>query len=107
MVRRERRSGDGGLMSRAVASVADLASLHDALACAAMAAVQAWRGDRDSASLSLIEAHAAAEESFGPGSPGLDALSVVFAAITQGAHSNTKRPAAVGEHRGRPRTYPA
>jgi hypothetical protein len=85
----------------------DLAALHDALCCASTAAVQAWRGDRDSASLSLIEAHAAAEEAFGPASPGLEALSVVFAAITQAADSKTRRPAVVGEHLGRPRTYPA
>lgn len=73
----------------------DLAVLHDALGCAAMAAVQAWRGDRDSASLSLTEAHAAGEQAFGPGSPGLDALSVVLAAITQAAQSKTNRPALV------------
>jgi hypothetical protein len=76
-------------------SVPVLAALHDALGCAATAADQAWRGDGDSASLSLIEAHAAAEEAFGPGSPVVDALSVVFAAITQAAHSKTKRPAMV------------
>jgi hypothetical protein len=75
--------------------VPDLVALHDALGCAATAAEQAWRGDGDSASLSLIEAHAAAEEAFGRGSPGVDALSVVFAAITQAAHSNTKRLAVV------------
>jgi hypothetical protein len=75
--------------------VTDLAALHDALGCAATAAEQAWRGERDSASLSLIEAHVAAEEAFGSRSPGVDALSVVFAAITQAAHSNTKWPAAV------------
>jgi hypothetical protein len=69
--------------------VADLAALHDALGCAATAAVQAWRGDRDSASLSLIEAHAAAEEAFGPAGPGVDALNVVFAAITQAAAART------------------
>jgi hypothetical protein len=74
---------------------ADLACLHDALSCASMAADQAWRGDQDSASLSLTEAHAAAEEAFGAGSPGVDALSMVFAAIAQAAHSKTKRPAVV------------
>ena len=73
----------------------DLAALHDALGCATAAVEHAFRGDGDSASLSLLEAHAAAEEAFGAGSPGADALSVVFAAITQAAHSNTKRPAAV------------
>lgn len=51
--------------------VTDLAALHDALGCAAMAAVQAWRGDRDSASRSLAEAYADAEEAFGPRSPEL------------------------------------
>jgi hypothetical protein len=66
-------------------SVTDLAALHDALGCAAMAAIQAWRGDRDSASLSLTEAHAAAEDAFGPRSPGADALDVVFDAIVQAA----------------------
>lgn len=73
----------------------DLAALHDALGCAATAAVQAWRGDQDSATLSLIEAHGAAEEAFGPGSPEADALNVVFAAIAQAAHSKTNRPAVV------------
>lgn len=64
---------------------ADLASLHDALGCAATATIQAFRGDKGSASLSLIEARAAAEEAFGPASPGVDALSLVFAAIAQAA----------------------
>lgn len=66
----------------------DLSALHDALGCATAAVVHAWHGCEDAAALSLIEAHAAAEDAFGPGSPGLDALSVVFAAITQAAHSN-------------------
>jgi hypothetical protein len=56
----------------------DLAALHDALACASAALVQAWRGDRTSASVSLIEAHAAAEEAFGPRTPGVDALDAAF-----------------------------
>jgi len=72
-------------MNTAIETATDLAALHDALGCAAVAAVQAWRGDQDSASLSLIEAHVAAEEAFGPGNPGVDALNVVFAAITQAA----------------------
>jgi hypothetical protein len=59
----------------------DLAALHDALGCALMAIVQAGRGDGDSAALSLIEAHAAAEDAFGRESPGFDALRLVFAAI--------------------------
>jgi hypothetical protein len=79
----------------------DLAALHDALGCAAAAAERAWRGDGDSASLSLIEAQAAAEEAFGPGTPGVDALSVVFAAIARAAHSKTNRPAVVFAHHGR------
>jgi hypothetical protein len=90
-------------------AVTDLAALHDALGCAAMAAVQAFRGDEDAASLSLTEAHAAAEEAFGSGSPGVDALNVVFAAIAQAAappadHVNN-RPAEVREHHGRPRNH--
>jgi hypothetical protein len=85
----------------------DLSALHDALGCATAAAVHAWRGDRDAASLSLIEAHVAAEEAFGRGSPEVDALNVVFAAITQAARSKNRRPAAVFAHPGRPGTYPA
>ena len=87
--------------------VTDLGALHDAFGCAAMAAVEAWRGNPDSAALSLIEAHAAAEEAFGREAPEVDALNVVFAAIRQAAHSKTRRPAGVREHRDRPRTYPA
>ncbi len=71
------------------ASGPDLAALHDALSCAAAAVEQAFRGDGDSASLSLLEAHAAAEEAFGPTGPGVDALNVVFAAITQAAAART------------------
>lgn len=78
-------------------AVTDLAALHDALGCAAMAAVQAFRGDEDSAALSLIEAHAAAEEAFGREGPEVDALNVVFAVITQAAHSKTRRPAGVSD----------
>lgn len=70
-------------------TLADLAALHDALGCAAMATVQAFRGDEDSVSLSLIEAQVAAEEAFGCGSPGAAALNVVFAAIAQAATSAT------------------
>lgn len=72
--------------------VPDLVSLHDALGCATAAAVQAWRGDRDSASLSLLEAQVAAEEAFGPGSAGVDALNVVFAAIKQAADRDVPAP---------------
>lgn len=70
----------------------DLAALHDALGCCAAAVVQAWRGDRDSASLSLLEAHAAAEEAFGHGTPGVDALNVVFTAIKQAAGRGVRAP---------------
>lgn len=80
-------------MLRTSNSVTGLAALHDALSCASMAADQAWRGNRDSMSLSLIEAHAAAEEAFGSGSPEVDALNVVLAAITQAAAART---AAIG-----------
>ena len=69
------------------APVTDLAALHDALGCAAMAAVQAWRGDWDSASLSLTEAHTAAEDALCPRSPGADARDVVFDAIVQAARN--------------------
>lgn len=65
------------------ACATDLAALHDALGCAATAADQAWRGDRESASLSLTEARTAAEEAFGSGTPGADALAVVLASIAQ------------------------
>jgi hypothetical protein len=51
--------------------------------------VQAFRGDADSASLSLIEAQVAAEEAFAPTSPESDALNVVFAAIAQAASART------------------
>jgi hypothetical protein len=71
----------------------DLAALHDALGCATTAVVQAWRGDEGSTSLSLAEAHSAAEEAFGRGSPGTDALAVVFDAIAQ-ASRISRRPAA-------------
>jgi hypothetical protein len=76
-------------MMRTSHSVTDLAALHDALGCAITALVQAWRGDRDSASLSLLEAHAAAEEAFGSGSPGVDAVNVVLAEIAAAAEATT------------------
>jgi hypothetical protein len=84
-------------MPRTLASATDLGALHDALGCAAMAAVQAWRGNQDSAALSLAEAHAAAEEAFGCGSPEVEALSVVLVAIAQAAgppcdHPTNDRP---------------
>jgi len=71
----------------------DLVALHDALGCASAAVVLAWRGEGESASLSLAEAHSAAEEAFGRGSPGTDALAVVFDAIAQ-ASRISRRPAA-------------
>jgi hypothetical protein len=85
----------GGLTLGASDPVTGLIALHDALGCAATAVEQAFRGDRGSASLSLIEAHAAAEEAFGGGSPEVAALSVVLSAIAQAIHSKTKRPAVV------------
>jgi hypothetical protein len=72
--------------------VVDLAALHDALGCAAMATVHAWRRDRDAASLSILEAHAAAEEAFGCGSPAAEALNVVLAAIKQAAGRGVPAP---------------
>jgi hypothetical protein len=87
-------------------SVIDLTALHDALGCAAMAAVHAFRGDRNSTSLSLTEARAASQEAFGCGSPEADALDVVLAAITRAStvapEHAMKKPAAVRSHRGRP-----
>jgi hypothetical protein len=90
--------------------VADLAALHDTFACCTAAVFRAWRGDRDSALLSLLEAHAAAEEAFGPGSTEVDALSVVFAAIKHAAEMPRDRSpeaiqaATVLQHRGGPET---
>ena len=88
------------------APLLDLAALHDALGCAAMAAVHAFRGDGNSTSLSLTEARAASQEAFGSGSPEADALDVVLAAITRAStvppgHA-MKEPAAVRSHRSRP-----
>ena len=77
-------------MSRTAATATNLAALHDALGCAAAAVVHAWHGERDSASLSLLEAHAAAEEAFGSGSPEVGALDLVIAAITQATRPKTK-----------------
>ena len=96
-------------MSRALVDhggpVTDLGALHDAFGCAAMAAAEAWRGNHESAALSLTEAHAAAEEAFGREAPEVDALNVVFAAITQAAHSKTRRPAVMFAHHGRPQNH--
>lgn len=73
-------------------SVANLPALHDAFACCTSAVLQAWRGDRDSALLSLLEAQAAAEEAFGSGSSEAAALNVVFAAIKQAARRGVSAP---------------
>jgi hypothetical protein len=73
-------------------SVADLPALHDAFACCTSAVLQAWRGDHDSASLSLLEAQTAAEEAFGSGSSEAAALNVVFAAIKQAARCGVSAP---------------
>jgi hypothetical protein len=74
-------------LEHASGAVIDLAALHSALSCADVAVVQAFRGDEDSIALSLIEAHAAAEEAFGRGSAEVAALNVLLAAITEAAHS--------------------
>jgi hypothetical protein len=73
-------------------SVADLPALHDTFACCTTAVLRAWRGDRDSALLSLLEAQAAAEEAFGAGSSEAGALNVVFAAIRQAAGRDDPAP---------------
>ena len=78
--------------------VDELAALHDALACCSTAVIQAWRGDSDSASLSLLEAQTAAEEAFGHGSPELDALNVVFSAIKQAAGRDVSPPQPASDH---------
>lgn len=59
----------------------DLVALHDALDSARSAAWAAEGGDRDSASLALLEASAASESAFAPGSREADALGVIFNAI--------------------------
>lgn len=84
-----------------MADAPDLIALHDALGCASAAVVQAWRGDQESASLSLNEAHTAAEEAFGRESPGTDALAVVLDAIAQ-ASRISRRPAAGVQSRSWP-----
>lgn len=59
----------------------DLLALHDALDSARSAAWAAEGGDRDAASLALMEASAASASAFAPGSPEADALGVIFSAI--------------------------
>jgi hypothetical protein len=58
-----------------------LPALHDALDSARSAAWAAEGGDRDAASLALMEASAASASAFPPGSPEADALGVIFTAI--------------------------
>jgi hypothetical protein len=59
----------------------DLLALHDALDSARSAAWAAEGGDRDAASLALMEASAASASAFAPGSREADALGVIFTAI--------------------------
>ena len=59
----------------------DLLALHDALDSARSAAWAAEGGDRDAASLALMEASAASASAFAPGSREADALCVIFTAI--------------------------
>jgi hypothetical protein len=59
----------------------DLLALHDALDSARSAAWAAEGGDRDAASLALMEASAASASAFAPGSREGDALGVIFTAI--------------------------
>ena len=61
----------------------DLLALHDALDSARSAAWAAEGGDRDAASMALMEASAASTWAFAPGSREADALSVIFTAIGQ------------------------
>jgi hypothetical protein len=91
---------------RRAAPAAELTALHDALACCTTAVVHAWRGDHNAAALSLLEARASAEEAFGSGSPGVDALNVVFAAIKQAADRDVcpPRPASDRSRLGQERT---
>jgi hypothetical protein len=60
----------------------DLLALHDALDSARSAAWAAEGGDRDAASLALMEASAASASAFAPGSREADALCVIFTAIS-------------------------
>lgn len=59
----------------------DLVALHDVLDSARSAAWAAEGGDRDAASLALMEASAASASAFAPGSREADALGVIFTAI--------------------------
>jgi hypothetical protein len=59
----------------------DLVALHDALDSARSAAWAAEGGDRDAASMALMEASAASASAFAAGSREAEALSVIFTAI--------------------------
>ena len=59
----------------------DLLALHDALDSARSAVWAAEGGDRDTASIALMEASAASASAFAPGSREADALGVIFSAI--------------------------
>jgi hypothetical protein len=59
----------------------DLLALHDALDSARSAAWAAQGGDRDAASLALMEGSAASASAFAPGSREANALGVIFTAI--------------------------
>jgi hypothetical protein len=59
----------------------DLLALHDVLDSARSAVWAAEGGDRDAASLALMEASAASASAFAPGSREADALGVIFTAI--------------------------
>ncbi len=59
----------------------DLPALHDALDSARSAAWAAEGGDREGASMALMEASAAASSAFAPGSREADALGIIFSAI--------------------------
>ena len=63
----------------------DLAALHDALESTTLAAFIAEDGDHACTGEALLEASAAAASAFPPGSPGADALKVIFDAIRDAA----------------------
>jgi hypothetical protein len=64
----------------------DLVALYDALDSARSAAWAAEGGDRDGASMALLEASAASASAFTPGSREADALGVIFSAIGREVH---------------------
>lgn len=67
------------------APVVDLPALHDTLGCATLAAFIAEDGDAGCTSQALSEAAEAAAFAFPPGSPGADALKVLFDVIGEAA----------------------